>query len=616
MDKFILGIFIGLVLTPMCFADQSKAIWLEKPSQTESTDMVDIMGSRSHKPLQNSEHQKPLIKTPEQITRPLHSYTLTPKTKKRSSSSLIPHKTILSLYNKKIPTFSNLEPTPKDCHPYTFSQELERSANTKDWIHLQRNYFSRCGRKLTNKLKFGLSDLAKMSSKKYKVFDNPQVHSLKIQLENNETVSGFLALKNTNQARPLVILKCGIFCSGKSSSSNNMILMSLFDTGPFHVLLLANHTGPDNIKDNQRVNFGGFLEGQEVIEVAQWVRQESEFKKLVSEVHVLGISLGGHAALYAGIYNEYLPEKAIDSIIGFCPVVNLENSLQDLLSGTTKNLAGLAIQYIVNENYYQVPYLNKYFRKGFKKMDIENMSRNLALANTDHIQSLNSANFLPPFQGKIFNDMNDFFSVSNYFQQSNKLSTPTFIWASKNDFIVKNASNSGQLEKLIPEPSQDRNISVLNVKKGAHCAVAESYGWNLVGNILKDFFVKNSPSLTHSKFTHVTALEIPQPEIKYNQLHMGQELLAFPEQRSLVIKYKIYKGPRYKDPFYARKEDFTYSYRQISFDDLPFSLRTANNEVEAQILTRWLNSNVTLKASGELPFRNRKKINEIEWISY
>jgi hypothetical protein len=148
-----------------------------------------------------------------------------------------------------------------------------------------------------------------------------------------------LFLKEASEPRPLIIVKCGLQCD-LGTPTLKYLLSMLFDEGPFHVMLVPNITSKTYQIQNKIVSVGGFDEGRNVLAVAKYVDSDAfPFKEKISRVHVAGISLGGHAALYSGLYNSFDKkpngDSYISTIFAGCPVVDLKSSVDGLYDGST-----------------------------------------------------------------------------------------------------------------------------------------------------------------------------------------------------------------------------------------------------------------------------------------
>ncbi len=625
----ILILFLFTISSINLSAEIRGITWLENnPETNESTDILDVINPVSGRDVDlnyddaNELAHDPFPESPENnsesITNPFQLQSLsqfaTPDYYTPDQHE-ISYKKISKDYKSRIITMAMKDVVKDKCRPYHLNNKLNGITNDKDYIIALRRYFKSCDRKLINGLRGKYSDLLKLGYRKYNVLDNKNAHSFRLEFDNNESIEGYLALK-PGKVRPLVIVKCGVFCNGKSSSTNDMITTALYDSGPFHVMMVANHTGPKNIHDNARVNFGGFIEGQELMQIAKWAKKDSYFKKYINEVHVLGVSLGGHAALYTSILNEYLDEKIISSVIGYCPVVDIQDSVYDV---TARGLIGPIVSHVVKklirDNFDNIPDLKNYFNSDWKT-NPKTMASKLAKVNSNYVRSLDSSEFMQPYTNIEVEGADHLMDLGDFISQAKKVTTPTFVWASKNDPIVINKRNSGKLEKAFPYPTKNKNIQVLNVKKGSHCSVFESYDYKTASTILNNFFIRNSKSLQKSKTRHVASINYKQPKLNHGEKYVTPRLLTFPNFDKVVIQYKIYTGPPYMNPFYAPDRSFRYETVEIPYDILPFKVDVPTSKVESQVLTRWLNSNISFKRDGQLLIKSKQAPNQFEWTTF
>jgi len=214
----------------------------------------------------------------------------------------------------------------KECHPDTLNKRLFETDNL---AQTTENFFKDCGDELSQGNSTGLAAILKLATLKYDALSRGDIKPIEIELDDGTTHFGVIALRD-ERPRPFVIIKCGIFCSGKPASDSLMMFMHLFDEGPFNILFIGNNTGADYMKANKHFSLGGFTEGQDLLRIADWLKNKSKYAHLVSSLHLLGISLGGHASLYAGLYNKQ--ENLFNSVFSYCPAINLEQSFHDLFN--------------------------------------------------------------------------------------------------------------------------------------------------------------------------------------------------------------------------------------------------------------------------------------------
>ena len=120
-----------------------------------------------------------------------------------------------------------------------------------------------------------------------------------------------------------MILRLGVFSNVEEFLPERFLLMQIFEQGLANVLVLENSTGADFIANNQRWTMGGYDEGLQNMQVVRMLRRSSApLSQLISSVHLMGVSLGGHGVLFASLLNQYngQPEhQAIQSFTTFCP---------------------------------------------------------------------------------------------------------------------------------------------------------------------------------------------------------------------------------------------------------------------------------------------------------
>ena len=106
---------------------------------------------------------------------------------------------------------------------------------------------------------------------------------------------------------------------------------------------LANVSGTDYLKDNGVVAVGGFDEGDQIMQVAEIVKDSNaKLSQYISDIHVLGFSLGGNGALFSSLYNSFSEDRPISSVAAICPVVNLQPTMESVFS---KSFRGFFTEY-------------------------------------------------------------------------------------------------------------------------------------------------------------------------------------------------------------------------------------------------------------------------------
>lgn len=435
---------------------------------------------------------------------------------------------VLSEY---IPDGSDAGISDPRCSSYQLKKIFSGYAGmTPDDSALQANlkkFFAECTpNNVPIKMKSSLGPLIRFLRISYPFRQDNRFKNLSATLKDGRKFNAILGLQKTEKPRPLVIFKCGVFCDSNPSASINSMIYQLFDESPFHIMAVGNMTGEDFLIANSSPGLGGFEEGKQLFEIADWLQaKDSPVKNKISSVHVVGASLGGHAALYSSLYgslNIGAESKTypISSVIGVCPVVNLKNSMErfykdDLLSWAAKILA----THRLKSQIMMLPILRNYYK-------LNNGSGKEALMET----SMGGFRFyqdwtnkyewpLAPFQGIKFTDIQQFWYVNNFINYLPQIKLPTMVLHSTNDMIVESNDNSLLIESKIQDifnnsQSQNQNnmqlpIFTLNMQYGNHCAFGVAQGWNRIGTLYREWIFRNSPEIQKYRKKKTFSLQSP-----------------------------------------------------------------------------------------------------------
>lgn len=443
---------------------------------------------------------------------------------------------------------------------------------------------------------------------KYPVETNPNVRKVEVLLGDGKRIKGFLAMQPTQEARPLIIAKCGLFCDPDAGPTLREVLMQLFEGAPFHVLALANMSGETFIKDNRVLGFGGFDEGRQIFRIAEYLKSvHFPYHDHISEIHVLGISLGGQAALYSGLYASQ-NESRIQSVLASCPVVSLRASMENIYR---PSLVGEAIRWVtlgqVREVLEFIPFVSDILQINGSTRQREILSR-LASAAVEFYKKETAKNpwDLAPFQSQRIQDLNKFWSVNEFVSFASQVRVPTLVIASEDDPVVKFQSNTRKLADFARQNGE--SISVIQLKRGQHCGSSAAYGWATQAHLWRNFFLSHSPSLTSTKSQvsknwidlrkYMTKSKWNPTQYKLGRfdLNAKQHLRLKENDENLYVhlkKYALNGGPecgRYDFSDADRKECFVSYEVKVPFRDLNWGASPPRDSREANELTRRLNT--------------------------
>lgn len=516
------------------------------------------------------------------------------------------------LLTKETPDGLSAKAIHPQCDPRRFEENLlTKKITTSQFASLARDYFIRCQAELTENNSKGLIALLAFTQKKYYFLSHPQIRKEIITLKDGVKVPAIFAVKEDTRPRPLVVVRCGVFCSAGQTSSLMNYMMHLFDQSPFNVVFLSSQTGMDYIYSNGQVSMGGWSEGYETLEVGSWLRNKWQFRERISSMHMMGISLGGNAAVMGASFNDdYVGldgRKIFNSVTAICPVISLQPTLNKLygsqivgrvFANTTKNHFREARHYVKD-----VPDL----------LVDENIPDRLQMPN--FIGEIVSTSLQ---RRGIASTTSSFFKSNNFWNLKNPVKTPLLVWASKDDSVVNNAINAEVFEYDDNYEKSDSS-GVLNLRYGNHCAFNASYGDQAAATILRTFVLKNSPEFIEEyQSTDSLKWTWGAPVLGMGQSHVIQKWEFYPKQSSAKVTFEVFnsraQGCADFTPWQTKKFCIWEKTVWVPLEKLkPLGARIPRTEVEAQAITREFNTKVEFKSQGKPIAGTRSNDLTVSW---
>ncbi|MBO9666899.1 MAG: hypothetical protein J7501_08810 [Bdellovibrio sp.] len=497
-----------------------------------------------------------------------------------------------------VPSSQNYKDISPECDPKFFEDSvLAKKKNTPEYFKALKEYFSECQLELSQRSPKGALSLARMALDEYYFLQHPQVKKFVITLNNGTKVPAIMALKQDPTPRPLVILKCGVFCGATQSPMMKNYLIQLFDQAPFNVVLLANQTGMDYLYANSSLSLGGWGEGFESLQVGKWLREKWEYRERISSVHLMGMSLGGNAAVFGASYNDLYPmedgKKVFSSVVAICPVMTLKPTLEVLYNDNTVGTVFTEMTKSqfrgARDHLTDIPDLltdDKFPKKS---------------GMPDYLGSLASTSLQ---RRGIASTPASYFKNNNFWNLTHRIETPMLVWASKDDIVVSNKLNAQVMEK--DEYYQNApNVAVLNLNYGSHCAFSSAYGYQAASVVLRTFVLAHSPEFVD----HYKRVEVPWTFgfSKLNSIfvHVGQTWKFEAKSDKAKVTFRIFNWRATDACFVEGPWGETGKCVNERSYDIPiaslkvFGGRIPRNEVEAQVLTREFNSKVEFLSKGQ-----------------
>ena len=487
------------------------------------------------------------------------------------------------------------------CDPHALQRAiLGLHAETNERAVIVKNYFDRCGKQLSaDSLPLLLSFLHD-NGMRYRYLDQRNLYTLKFVDQDGLVVRAHLALQNTPDPRPLVIVKCGIYCN-LGDPSVRKLLMLMYDEGPFHVLLLPGITGSDFEKDNRVLTLGGLDEGRQIIQIAQFIQSDKFFvHNKISSVHVAGFSLGGHATFYSALYNSHVTspngQHPIRSFFAGCPVVDLEYSVKHLFR---PNVIGTLIFWQfwrqTSDLFFDVPVLGQIFPDLRHRPDIGEVPDLIARGAVDYYSKKTHEKGwgIAPLENPEINDETDFWKWNYFPGFMNQVTSPVFVWASEDDNVVHYEGNTQHLIDYNSATS-DSPYHVLVTPKGNHCSTTSTYGWSVTGTVIRSFVLSQSPELMNSMKQNSVRVDLASFDARH-RLGVNDQRLSIEWTAKVGKDYAIVEQDIRDNSCRASSRGGMMCYRAVSsripLAQLGFSQSDVpTTDPEAQALSRKLNA--------------------------
>ncbi|MDG0818065.1 alpha/beta hydrolase family protein [Bdellovibrio svalbardensis] len=486
------------------------------------------------------------------------------------------------------------------CDPKIFEDSvLSKKRSSAEYFKLAKDYFKRCEYELSARSPKGVIALLKYSMYKYPFLQHPQVSEFTMKLSNGVQLPAIMALKQDGRPRPLVVVKCGTFCSASESPSMKAYLMSLFDQSPFNVVLLASQTGLDYMALNHVVQLGGYSEGYEALLAGKWLKEQWAYRDRISSMHLMGISLGGSAAIYGATYNDMYPQtdgsKVFSSVAAICPVVSLKPTLEHLYSS-----------FIVGPIFAKLT-KNQFMDARGDLADVPD----LLVEGRIPKKTAEMADFLGELTSTslqrrgIASTPSSYFKSNNFWNLRTKIQTPMLVWASKNDIIVNNKINARVIEQD-DYYEKSPNVGVLNLSYGSHCGFHGAYGPLAASTVLRTFVMSHSPEFSANYQQNTTPWNFGFKKMYSVEEHVGQSFEFASKSSDVKVSFRIFnwsgKQCQEQGPWAGNGMCITTKSYTVPVTSLKqLGARVPRNNIEAQTLSREFNTKVEFRTKDQKP---------------
>jgi hypothetical protein len=495
------------------------------------------------------------------------------------------------------------------CDAKVWSREVLRPDQPANaWRTQFQKFLTDCNLQWETMWSDAVSNTVGMMNLKLNPNRHPFARHVIFHLPNNVKLKGLLAMKTDGKRRPLVVLRTGLFSNTQEFYPERTFLMSLFDQSPFHVLVLESSSSSEFLRHNRSYALGGFDEGLQNFLLAQRFQDPREpVSRFIHSVHMAGVSLGGHGAIFANLLNQLNPGPEgrpwIRSTLGICPLINMRETLDYHM---TQGLSMDAMNYWASrrlkilkeripelQNSAFIPQLLNWFRQNYNGPTIAEGGQLGGIRLPSDFEAL-LAN--PKQRDQWFWTLNQFIP---YYQN---VQSPLLILTTLKDPIVSWHMNTGRLSdgRLKLENS---NVEAFTFDQGYHCSFSVAYDWSSLASVMQTFVLRASPGFEQQ----TKEMRVPIPDhvlkqIRDQIIYVDTTFEVSEQSAALFVKVRFDREfwPGMKDRFLAPR-----MVAQLPLSEMEFPLDdVVRTSAEASLLRRWAYQNVEAKIIGnDIVFR-------------
>ena len=477
----------------------------------------------------------------------------------------------------------------EQCSHESLKEQLRSLKSSGSWssFNFQRvvqEFFNECEDSIEPSASSSFENLVSLSNLYIDLREHSGIQAVQLTLKDGTTFKGLLGLKSDNKKRPLVVIRCGIFCNPYEQLAISAFT-SLFESSPFHVLILGNLVSSEMINESRRVVYGGVIGGLELLEAAQIVKQSWSSK--IHSLHAAGYSLGGMDALMASYYSsDSLSPIRLNSALAICSVTDIpkvfydasinnislltnliwKDELSRLLTDLDKDShisGGIKVDFrYYTELHERVGWLIRVGERGFQNKLAQQNS--LTDPFSQLLRKIKSRADLIP--GNTYASMNDY---SFYATES---TVPTLALSAHNDSLL---SSHHHLNKI-----SQKGVPTLFTENGTHCAFGNYYGWPLFNTLVQEYILGHSPGF----------------EVSYTEKNLHPRIGKDSQRMVQKIEWRFAAGQsQAKALIYLQKPPFANAQHEYQSIQVPVNLdlkRLPQNKEETLALERWANTNL------------------------
>lgn len=306
---------------------------------------------------------------------------------------------------------------------------------------------------------------------------------------------GLLGLHDFVKKRPLIILRMGIHGNVDEIIAERFLAKIIFEDLDANFLMIESLTSHAYLSKNKNISFGGIDEGVQTFLALNEI-SKSKLNSLIDGVHLVSISMGSQGTFVTAMLDQQNGQK-IKSIVNFCPLINLQTTVERGLDANLKNalisLWNVRRLRAVFDIYNNEEKLNGWWKTIFDfkprftiaLMEILNRDRKHPLLSPSKLEELIPKIKWPKGFKEHLENSDSFYQLNNFWPYYQGVKTPTMIYTTPNDPLVMNKLNS-ELIFRGQQPGDFTSLKYHRLEHGIHCGLPAVYQWNYIVKLVKD----------------------------------------------------------------------------------------------------------------------------------
>ena len=341
----------------------------------------------------------------------------------------------------------------------------------------------------------GLNELMRNLFVKFDLSDNAHFRKVWFRPKSGLQFRGLWGIHDFNRKRPLVIIRMGIHGNVDEVIAERFLARAIYEDLDANFLILESLTSHAFLSTNKNVSFGGIDEGlQTFFAISELFH--SPFNSLIQSYHIVSISMGGHGTFVTALLDQN-NEKILKSIVNFCPLINLRETIEhhesEGLKATFVDLWNVRRLKALFDLYPDRPALTDWWKSllDFKPrftpaaMGIINQTRTKPLLAFEDLKALYPKLKVPAKFSAHLENSKSLFELNDFWPVYKGVKTPIMIYTTPNDPLVINALNSERIFRGV-QPGEFDDVKYQRLERGIHCGLAPAYQWDYIVKLLRE----------------------------------------------------------------------------------------------------------------------------------